>query len=739
MNTDSTPNIERIVREAADSINELARAAGALPLREQLVTLHAAGKMAGHLLKIAGLDLREATPALGTAEEAQPAPNETTQAADSNRATKETQQIDDTSLHVPVDTSSQHDKSEPPVVKLPVEVVEQEAPTASFGEMLLSVRNSGVTLYRKSRVRLIRGFDFLATQAKPVGIREIAASGVLLEPDEVSIDQAQARSRWVAFRAAIERQGLDRFVLEDGETAARTYGLNRDAVLEEFPDFTFDVESVDAAEHTRPVIAKTATIAGQVTLAAETTVEDAGKLQDERDQPPDADGVDLEAFVVKTRETGLTAAVSSETEEAASAPTEAVEQIQATEDETPAGAVAVVDSEAASTPEDHQAEHVEEPVSQVLAAFQQAIGDERLPEQFMPLTSTGVGYTEDENGKRTYYCANKPQYIHGLAKDTFELLLERPQGEIDFEQLRQKLAEKTGRPIDINPLNRALTDLEHRFGHGGGYYSTIRKVGDVNYRYVGLRGILTEEERGEVQAFLAPRGDKPQSGHTKAPTISKEAPNPGGVPPTRKTDGVQQKKTPQDARIRTASPVPSHTPRTQADQEALRASYGEDGLRLIDHMEANPGKQVRDSTLRKLFPDKSIESSTRLLQETLAAMADSPQYGDRVVALAKDKGYKRLLLVEEDKIEDKLDAVALEMSRLIEKHAAGLPLGAVLQAVQRKHGVRLEFAQIRDALSQLESYYGERFHRVHSDNLGASVVRILSTDELVYTRGRQVR
>ncbi len=858
MNTDSTPNIERIVREAADSIHELARAAGALPLREQLVTLHAAGKMAGHLLTVAGLDPAEiAGESRELAAEVQPDVTEAVQLAGSTAVATEIHQASSPislsrGVSVPEETLP-HPEAAPASS-------EQDTRSPSLGEMIVNSRDGSVKLFGKSKLRIIRLFDFLETQPEPVSPQDIIDSKVLLLPGE-NADEAAAKSIWDRTRNAIKRQGLQRFLEKSGDTTTRAYTLHADNVKTAFPDYASALPKAVTAE--LPSTDQTETIGsddsvdshpeastGDANETSETEIlaepsesllsddftinayppnqrkavlrarrlalylaqkgsfyrsdvqelmldEDevlgdiaegamgmriknalnklerdplfAGKIQpvqrpkrrieyvftdyalSEVDQttpepvePVNPDALveaarELQAALPSTSETDLTTAVPAEPEAADDASAEAVEQHLSPEAEPSVDIPADTAGIYEETPEpDVEADAADEELgSQVVLAFQKAVGDETLPEQFMPLTSTGVGYTEDENGKRTYYLANQPQYIHGLAKDTFELLLERPQGEIDFELLRQKLAEKTGRTIDINPLNRALTDLEHRFGRSGGFFSTPRKVGEMYYRYVGIRGILTEEERGEVEDFLAQRDKTPQSNTGVA---SEPAPPTPRLMPAR-----QPAPTPAPRRRVASSPAPQNGStipkrflRTQADQEMLVASYGKKGVRLVEFMEANVNKEVTNEDLLRLFPDDDLKVSQVLAQNTLDIMASTPEYVGRITQ--GERGYERILLPESARtksVEEHLSPTAAEFLRLVRANKHGVMLGAAIHAVGVRFGKKPEFADATAAIGELKLFFGPRFVMEPNGSPGSAMLRLLSAEDMVYSRRGQ--
>lgn len=722
MNTDSTPEFEHIVRQTAVSIQELAIAAGVLPLRDQLVALRATGKMAGHLLKVVGMDLAEVQ--VEPTGLASPTNLETVQAtgavviaaevsADDTQARGEETQHNARIL-TGSENSSTTSKVEPETTEAEVSYsaqpmqhsAETEQIESSLGRELLALQSGAYEMTDITRHRITTLIDVLdreSSRTHPIKLSDISATGIFLEDGQDP--SAPIRGKWRHLREMLDRFGMSRFIVQVGQRGNARYYLDQEAVATALNG---------SARENKP--SRIEEIDGEASIGKtpELYVAIASTIYPEPAELP-----------------SLTSEVN------ATLPTESTEQSDATTEQVVPPIT--VEEDAVD----------EEPVSQVVLAFQKALGDETLPDKFIPLTISGVGYTEDEDGKRTYYLVNKPQYMNGLAKEILELLLQRQQGEIDFELLRQKLAETSGRIIEINPINRALEDLEKRLGRGGGFYSTVRKVGDVGYRYIGIRGILTEEERGELQSFLAPRGEEPQvvSGLENEPaTVAvSHQPSPSSIY-TLQSNPVRQPASTSKRMSGTAktsgesvSPAVKKKTRTQYERDQLVETYGEVGARLIEYMEANPGKQVRDAALRKLFPDDNIEVIREVLNETLAAMASSVEYRDRIVPRAPGKGYRRSLLAKEENIEDVLGVVALEMSRLIEKHPQGLPFGAVLQGVQRKLGVKFEFAVIRDALDQLASHYGERFQRTLGDNLGTSVVRILSPEDLVYTRGRRVR
>lgn len=145
----------------------------------------------------------------------------------------------------------------------------------------------------------------------------------------------------------------------------------------------------------------------------------------------------------------------------------------------------------------------------IIEKFTASVDSAKLPEGFVPLTQYGIGYVVGENGKKTLYLKDTPHLLKGVALNIFEHLLTSSTGEAEYVTLKKDIEKQLGYEISIKNFNTAVHDLEKRFANNNdGFFSELRVMNKVHYRYIGVRGLLNDEQREEIQHFLAPSSEE---------------------------------------------------------------------------------------------------------------------------------------------------------------------------------------------------------------------------------------
>lgn len=155
------------------------------------------------------------------------------------------------------------------------------------------------------------------------------------------------------------------------------------------------------------------------------------------------------------------------------------------------------------------AESSTETTASVLEIFKASVDTAKLPEGFVPITQYGIGYVVGEDGKKTIYLKDTPHLLKGVALHIFEHLVAKNTGEAEFVSLKEEIEQHLGYSIATKNFMTAINDLEKRFANNEkGFFSEQRRIDGTNYRYIGVRGLLSNEQSEELQDFLAPGSEE---------------------------------------------------------------------------------------------------------------------------------------------------------------------------------------------------------------------------------------
>lgn len=145
----------------------------------------------------------------------------------------------------------------------------------------------------------------------------------------------------------------------------------------------------------------------------------------------------------------------------------------------------------------------------VIEVFKNSVDTAELPAGFVPITQFGIGYVIGENGKKTLYLKDTPHLLKGVALYIFEQLIASRTGEAEFISLKQDIEKLHGHDISIKNFTTAISDLEKRFANNHeGFFSELKLIDKTHFRFIGIRGLLVNEQREEIQRFLAPGSDE---------------------------------------------------------------------------------------------------------------------------------------------------------------------------------------------------------------------------------------